>query len=237
MLPWPLRSTTLTCRKASPDPSASCTKPNPLSGLYHLTTAWTGGPEGVSNPWALDPGIDPKLRRGVSKLSSSKPRRRVGRKSLSLLLTSFPGGRMDAPQSEMRRGDRQRIPRDERRKRGSFARGTESSNPASSSGESVTNRTAAGDAWHEFSDILRSRAHGSCNVEGSKVGTATIRGSSTRTGQRASGRAGAVVIRDQALEQAGSNRLAGAATICEAWPQIYRGRRCRWRQIGVVSQG
>src|SRR5260370_7565523 len=29
----------------------------------------------------------PKLRRGVSKLSSSKPRRRLGRKSLSLLLT------------------------------------------------------------------------------------------------------------------------------------------------------
>src|SRR6476646_8419719 len=42
---WPLRSTTLTCKKASPDPLASCTKPNPLSALYHLTTAWTGGPE------------------------------------------------------------------------------------------------------------------------------------------------------------------------------------------------
>jgi hypothetical protein len=42
-LPRPLRSTTLTCRKASPDSLASCTKPNPLSGLYHLTTAWTGG--------------------------------------------------------------------------------------------------------------------------------------------------------------------------------------------------
>src|SRR5580700_11059828 len=76
MLPWPLRSTTLTCRKASPDPSASCTKPNPLSGLYHLTTAWL--PEGASNLWALDPGVDPKLRRGGSKLSSSKPWRRVG---------------------------------------------------------------------------------------------------------------------------------------------------------------
>src|SRR6266581_4805721 len=87
MLAWPLRSTTLTCRKASPDPSASCTKPNPLSGLYHLTTAWTGGPDGALNLWALDPGLDPKLRRGVSKLSSSKPRRRVWRKSLSLLLT------------------------------------------------------------------------------------------------------------------------------------------------------
>src|ERR1700736_516547 len=86
-LPWPRRSTTLTCRKASPDPSASCTKPNPLSGLYHLTTAWIGGPEGTSNLWALDPDAASKLRRGVSKLSSSKPRRRLGRKSLSLLFT------------------------------------------------------------------------------------------------------------------------------------------------------
>src|SRR5271167_3595762 len=25
----------------------------PLSGLYHLTTAWTGGPEGASNLWAV----------------------------------------------------------------------------------------------------------------------------------------------------------------------------------------
>src|ERR1700730_3521989 len=84
-LSWPLRSAKLTCRKASPDPSASCTNPNPLSGLYHLTTAWTGGPEGASNLWVLNG--DPKLCRGDSQLSSSKPRRRVGRKSLSLLLT------------------------------------------------------------------------------------------------------------------------------------------------------
>jgi hypothetical protein len=41
-LSWPLRSTTLTCRKASPDPCASWTKPNPFSGLYHLTTACAG---------------------------------------------------------------------------------------------------------------------------------------------------------------------------------------------------
>src|SRR6266850_3206668 len=109
-LPWPLRSTTLTCRKASPDPSASSTKPNPFSGLYHLTTAWTGGPEGASNLWAPDPGVDPKLRRGVSKLSSSKPRRRIGRKSLSLLLTLVPWGRMECSQSEMRKGDGQPIP-------------------------------------------------------------------------------------------------------------------------------
>ena len=32
------------------------------------------GTGGASNLWALDPGVDPKLRRGVSKLSSSKPR-------------------------------------------------------------------------------------------------------------------------------------------------------------------
>src|SRR5204863_3721301 len=51
-LSWPLRSTTLTCRKASPEPSAKVTKPKPFSGLYHLTTAWTGGPEGASNLWA-----------------------------------------------------------------------------------------------------------------------------------------------------------------------------------------
>src|ERR1700745_2379511 len=77
MLPWPLRSTTLTCRNASPDPSASSTKPKPLSALYHLTTAWTGGSEGGSNLCELlDVGVDPKLRRGGSKWSSSKPRRR-----------------------------------------------------------------------------------------------------------------------------------------------------------------
>ena len=86
-LSWPPRSTTLTCRKASPDPSANWTKPKPLSGLYHLTTARTGGPEGASNLWAPNCGDDPKLRRGGSKLSSSKPRRRAGRKSLSLVLT------------------------------------------------------------------------------------------------------------------------------------------------------
>src|ERR1700726_3737771 len=73
-LSWPLRSTTLTCRKASPDPSESCTNPNPLSRLYHLTTAWTVRPEGASDLWA--PNGDPKLCRGDSKLSSSKPRRR-----------------------------------------------------------------------------------------------------------------------------------------------------------------
>src|SRR6266851_7842205 len=64
-LPWSLRSTTLTCRKASPEPSASCTKPNPLSGLYHLTTAWTAGLEGVSNLGALNRVVFGPLREGV----------------------------------------------------------------------------------------------------------------------------------------------------------------------------
>src|SRR4051794_2187091 len=64
-LPWPLRSTTLTCRKASPEPSASCTKPNPFSGLYHLTVARTDGPDGVSNCGPLG-GANPKLRLGGS---------------------------------------------------------------------------------------------------------------------------------------------------------------------------
>src|SRR5437764_1510967 len=63
----------------------------PLVGVVPFDTAWTGEPTGPSNLWALDPGVDPKPRRGVSKLSSSKPRRRVGRKSLSLLLTGVPG--------------------------------------------------------------------------------------------------------------------------------------------------
>src|ERR1700674_4417449 len=84
-LPWPLRSTTLTCRKASPEPSVSSTKPKPLSGLYHLTVARTGGPEGLSNCGPRG-GAYPKLRVGRSSLSN--PRRRDGRKSLSLLLTS-----------------------------------------------------------------------------------------------------------------------------------------------------
>jgi hypothetical protein len=88
-LPWPLRSATLTCRKASPEPSASSTKPKPLSALYHLTVARTGGPEGLSNCGPRG-GAYPKLRVAGSELSSSKLRRRAGRKSLSLLLTARP---------------------------------------------------------------------------------------------------------------------------------------------------
>ena len=52
-------------KKASPEPSASCTKPNPFSGLYHLTVARTEGPEGVSN-WGPLGGANPKLRLGGS---------------------------------------------------------------------------------------------------------------------------------------------------------------------------
>jgi hypothetical protein len=88
MLPWPLRSTTLTCRNASPDPSASCTKPNPLSALYHLTTAWTGGPEGASNLCALDPGANPVFRRCRHRSHGAGS----GENPLSLLLTSFLEG-------------------------------------------------------------------------------------------------------------------------------------------------
>jgi hypothetical protein len=43
--PW---VSTLPWRKASPDPSESSTNPKPLSGLNHLTTPLTDGPEGAS---------------------------------------------------------------------------------------------------------------------------------------------------------------------------------------------
>src|SRR5260370_42571705 len=65
---WPLRSTTLTCRKASPELSASCPKPKPLSGLYHLTVARTGGPEGLANGGPPRGGY-PELRSRHSYLS------------------------------------------------------------------------------------------------------------------------------------------------------------------------
>src|SRR6267143_1590581 len=48
----------LTWGPLGPGPARTCTKPNPLSALYHLTTAWTGGPEGASNLWMLDPDVD-----------------------------------------------------------------------------------------------------------------------------------------------------------------------------------
>src|SRR5262249_46464371 len=86
-LPWPPRSTTLTWRNASPEPSASSTKPKPLSGLYHLTVARTDGPEGLSNCGPRG-GAYPKLRVGGWWLSSPKSRRRLGRKSRSRLFTA-----------------------------------------------------------------------------------------------------------------------------------------------------
>jgi hypothetical protein len=55
-----LRASTLPWRKASPDPSDSSTKPNPFSGLNHLTTARTGGPEGVSKGVRFNLGRVPK---------------------------------------------------------------------------------------------------------------------------------------------------------------------------------
>jgi hypothetical protein len=60
----PLRSTTLTWRKASP-PLGSWTKPKPFSGLYHFTVADTGGPGGAaSKRGLLSRGAYPKFAGG-----------------------------------------------------------------------------------------------------------------------------------------------------------------------------
>jgi hypothetical protein len=60
----PLRSTTLTWRKASP-PVGSCTKPKPFSGLYHFTVAETGGlAAAVSKRGLLSRGAYPKFDGG-----------------------------------------------------------------------------------------------------------------------------------------------------------------------------
>ena len=45
----PLLASTLPWRKPSSDSSESSTNPNPFSGLNHLTTARTEGPDGTSN--------------------------------------------------------------------------------------------------------------------------------------------------------------------------------------------
>src|SRR5712672_1030407 len=58
---------------------------------------------------------------------SYRPKTRLN--DLCLCCSRDSLGAYRCSQSEMRRGDRQRIPRDGGRKRGSFARGTESSNP------------------------------------------------------------------------------------------------------------
>src|SRR5258707_6994101 len=67
----PRRPSTDACRNASPDPSDSSTKPKPFSVLNHLTTAWTGGPEGSSKRGLLlllllKRGAAPKSRGGCS---------------------------------------------------------------------------------------------------------------------------------------------------------------------------
>jgi hypothetical protein len=80
MLPWPLRSTTPHVQERIARPIGKLYEAESLVGLYHLTTAWIGGPEGASNLWALDPDAAPKLRRGVSKLSSSKATATAGAK-------------------------------------------------------------------------------------------------------------------------------------------------------------
>ena len=59
----------------------------PLVGIVPFDYGLDRGTGGRFKPLGAKSGADPKLRRGDSKLSSSKPRRRVGRKSLSLLLT------------------------------------------------------------------------------------------------------------------------------------------------------
>ena len=45
----PAASKTAACRNASPEPSASSTKPNPFSGLNHLTIASSAGPLGAAS--------------------------------------------------------------------------------------------------------------------------------------------------------------------------------------------
>ena len=59
----PLRSTTLTWRKASP-PVGSCTKPKPFSELYHFTVAETGGPVGAASKRGLLSGAYPRFAGG-----------------------------------------------------------------------------------------------------------------------------------------------------------------------------
>src|SRR4030081_1617793 len=69
----PLRSTTLTWRKASP-PLGSCTKPKPFSGLYHFTVAETGGLVGVvSQRGLLSRGIPEIRRRRVAVIIEASP--------------------------------------------------------------------------------------------------------------------------------------------------------------------
>src|SRR6516164_4209600 len=85
----PLWASTLPCRNASPDPSASSTKPNPFSGLNHLTTPLTGGPEGASKRGWMNRGRVPNGRGCRWSVSASNSRRRELRKSRFLKLGSW----------------------------------------------------------------------------------------------------------------------------------------------------
>src|SRR6516165_1592483 len=81
----PLWASTLPCRNASPDPSESSTKPNPLSGLNHLTTPLTGGPDGASNRGWLNRGRVPKAR-GVVGRNRRRSRDATNDENLALSL-------------------------------------------------------------------------------------------------------------------------------------------------------
>src|SRR6516164_3334799 len=81
----PLWASTLPWRKASPDPSESSTKPNPFSGLNHLTTPLTGGPDGASNRGWLNRGRVPKAR-GVVGRNQRRSRDAANDENLALSL-------------------------------------------------------------------------------------------------------------------------------------------------------
>src|SRR6201994_3761998 len=76
---WPDWLSVLACKNASPDPSDSATKPNPFSGLNHLTVASCSGPKPAEEGHdGATRGMSPGGARSKLK-SSSKPRRRLGR--------------------------------------------------------------------------------------------------------------------------------------------------------------
>jgi hypothetical protein len=57
---WPDCDSALACKKTSPEPSDSSTKPKPFSLLNHLTLALISGPEAIT--W--EPPPPPIGRRG-----------------------------------------------------------------------------------------------------------------------------------------------------------------------------
>src|SRR5688572_6761877 len=87
----PAACNTATCKNTSPEPSASSTKPKPLSALNHLTMASTDGPLGA--PFSRRPdrnGCCELLSRvaGGESQSSSNPRR-LGPRSRPLRICLF----------------------------------------------------------------------------------------------------------------------------------------------------